>query len=137
MKGVPLRIEAGPRDVENKNVVLVRRDTGEKFFIPNDEAMENIPKLLGEIQKGLFVQALEFRKQNTHAVKTYKELKDVIEKGGFVRCGWDGTNETEAKVKEETRATIRCIPSDENPKGLTCVFSGNPAKHEVIYAKAY
>lgn len=137
MKGVPLRIEVGPRDVENKNVVLVRRDTGKKSFMSNDEAVQNIPKLLDEIQKSLFLQALEFRKQNTHAVETYKELKDVIEKGGFVRCGWDGTNETEAKVKEETRATIRCIPNDENPKGLICIYSGNPAKHEVIYAKAY
>jgi len=137
MKGIPLRLEVGLRDVENNNVVIVRRDSGKKSFISNIEAMENIPRLLDEIQKGLFLQALEFREEHTHIVESYDTLKEVIGNGGFVRCGWDGTDETEAKVKEETKATIRCIPSDESPEGLRCVYSGNPAKHEVIYAKAY
>jgi len=137
MKGVPLRLEVGPRDVENGNIVVARRDTGDKSFLSKDEAVAQIPDLLKEIQKGLFQQALIFQQENTHKVSTYDELKKVIKEGGFVRCGWDGTDETEAKVKEDIKATIRCIPMSENPEGLTCVYSGKPAKHEVIYAKAY
>ena len=137
MKGVPLRLEVGPRDVENGNMVVARRDTGDKSFLSKDEAVAQIPDLLDEIQKGLFQQALIFQQENTHKVSTYDELKKVIKEGGFVRCGWDGTDETEARVKEDIKATIRCIPMSENPEGLTCVYSGKPAKHEVIYAKAY
>ena len=137
MKGVPLRLEVGPRDVENGNMVVARRDTGDKSFLSKDEAVAQIPDLLNEIQKGLFQQALTFQQENTHKVSTYDELKKVIKEGGFVRCGWDGTDETEARVKEDIKATIRCIPMSENPEGLTCVYSGKPAKHEVIYAKAY
>ncbi|MBT6796882.1 MAG: proline--tRNA ligase, partial [Candidatus Marinimicrobia bacterium] len=102
-----------------------------------DEVVGQIPELLEEIQTGLFQQALKFQQENTHKVSTYDELKKIIKDGGFVRCGWDGTDETEAKVKAETKATIRCIPTGENHQGLTCVYSGKPAKHEVIYAKAY
>ena len=137
MKGVPLRLEVGPRDVENGNMVVARRDTGDKSFLSKDKAVAQIPNLLKEIQKGLFQQALTFQQENTHKVSTYDELKKVIKEGGFVRCGWDGTDETEARVKEDIKATIRCIPTSENPEGLTCVYSGKPAKHEVIYAKAY
>ena len=137
MKGVPLRLEVGPRDVENGNMVVARRDTGDKSFLSKDEAVAQIPDILEEIQKGLFQQALIFQQENTHKVSTYDELKKVIKEGGFVRCGWDGTDETEARVKEDIKATIRCIPMSENPEGLTCVYSGKPAKHEVIYAKAY
>ena len=137
MKGAPLRMEAGPRDVQQGNVGLVRRDTGEKQVLAKNEAIEKIPYLLENIQQGLFEQALKFREENTHNIESYDEFKRVIKKGGFVRCGWDGTEKTETRVKEETKATIRCIPFDENPSGLTCVFSGQPAKHEVIYAKAY
>ena len=137
MKGAPLRMEVGPRDVQQGNVVLARRDTGEKQVLAKNEAIEKIPYLLENIQQGLFEQALKFREENTHNIESYDEFKKVIKKGGFVRCGWDGTEKTETRVKEETKATIRCIPFDENPSGLTCVFSGQPAKHEVIYAKAY
>ena len=137
MKGVPLRLEVGPRDVENGNMVVARRDTGDKSFLSKDEAVAQIPDLLKEIQKELFQQALIFQQENTHKVSTYDEMKKVIKEGGFVRCGWDGTDETEARVKEDIKATIRCIPMSENPEGLTCVYSGKPAKHEVIYAKAY
>ena len=137
MKGAPLRMEAGPRDVKQGNVVLARRDTGEKQVLAKNEAVEKIPYLLENIQQGLFEQALKFREENTHNIESYDEFKKVIKKGGFVRCGWDGTEKTETRVKEETKATIRCIPFNENPSGLTCVFSGQPAKHEVIYAKAY
>lgn len=138
LKGVPIRLEVGPRDVDKKTVVLVRRDTGEKMFIPVSELTEKIPVLLDDIQQTLFNQALQFRKDNTHTVSTYDEFKSIIaNKGGFVRCGWDGTVETEAAIKEETKATIRVIPFDEKPEGLTCVYSGKPAAHEVVFAKAY
>ena len=96
-----------------------------------------IKTMLEEIQNNLFNQAKEFRNENTHDVKTYDEFKNIINNGGVVRCGWDGDSETELKIKEETKATIRCIPFNENPKELKCVYSGKKAKHEVIYAKAY
>ena len=137
LKGVPVRIEIGPRDVESKKLVMARRDNGEKFSISKNELSIKIKTTLEEIQNNLFNQAKEFRNENTHDIKTYDEFKNIINNGGFVRCGWDGDSETELKIKEETKATIRCIPFNENPKGLKCVYSGKTAKHEVIYAKAY
>ena len=137
MKGVPLRMEVGPRDVEKGNVVVARRDSGEKSFLSKEDAVEQIPKLLDDIQTGLFKQARQFRDENTHIVSTYDKFKKVIQKGGFARCGWDGSEKTEATIKDQTKATIRCIPFDEHPDGLMCIFSGGPAKHEVIFAKAY
>ena len=137
LKGVPVRIEIGPRDIESKKLVMARRDNGEKFSISKNELSIKIKTILEEIQNNLFNQAKEFRKENTHDVKTYDEFKNIINNGGFVRCGWDGDPETELKIKEETKATIRCIPFNEDPKGLKCVYSGKKAKHEVIYAKAY
>ena len=137
LKGVPVRIEIGPRDVESKKLVMARRDNGEKFSISKNELSIKIKIILEEIQNNLFNQAKEFRNENTHDVKTYDEFKNIINNGGFVRCGWDGDSETELKIKEETKATIRCIPFNEDPKGLKCVYSGKKAKHEVIYAKAY
>ena len=137
LKGVPVRIEIGPRDLESKKLVMARRDNGEKFSISKNELSIKIKTILEEIQNNLFNQAKEFRNKNTHDVKTYDEFKNIINNGGFVRCGWDGDSETELKIKEETKATIRCIPFNEDPKGLKCVYSGKKAKHEVIYAKAY
>ena len=137
MKGVPLRLEVGPRDVENGKAVLARRDTGEKSVLSLDEAISFIPPLLDEIQDGLFSQALQFQNENTYSVDNYDAFKKQIKEGGFVKCGWDGSDETEVAIKGETKATIRCIPLDENPEGLTCIYSGKPALHEVIYAKAY
>jgi prolyl-tRNA synthetase len=137
MKGVPLRMEVGPRDVEKDQVVVVRRDTSEKIFLNKNDLISRIPNLLDEIQSGLFEQAKAFRDENTLNVSNYNEFKSIIQKGGFVRCGWDGNPETEAAVKEETKATIRCIPFDENIDDLHCIYSGEPARHEVIYAKAY
>ena len=96
-----------------------------------------IPETLEKIQKSLFDQALAFRNENTFTVESFEEFSKKIKKGGFISGGWDGTDETEKIIKEKTKATIRCIPFDENPKGLRCVFSNKPAKHEVIYAKAY
>ncbi len=137
MKGVPLRLEIGPRDLVEGNVILARRDTGEKMSFSWKDAIQKIPVILQESQQELYDQALAFRNKNTHTTNSYDEFKKIISEGGFVRCGWDGLNKTEAAVKDETKATIRCIPFDEQPKDLTCVYSGKPAKHEVIYAKAY
>jgi len=138
MKGVPLRLEVGARDMEKGSVVVVRRDTGEKLFVERDNLVEEIPKLLEEIQSGLFQQALQFREDNTTTVESYDEFKaQIAGSSGFIRCGWDGDPETEAAIQEETKASIRVIPFDENSEGLTCIYSGKPAKHEVIFAKAY
>ena len=137
MKGVPLRLEVGPRDILEGTTVLVRRDTGEKISYSKETVIDNIPILLHDLQQQLYDQALTFRNDNTHTANSYDEFKQIITKGGFVRCGWDGLQKTETVIKDETKATIRCIPFDEQPKDLICVYSGNPAKHEVIFAKAY
>ena len=137
MKGVPLRMEVGPRDVKEQKVVMVRRDEKGKLFIPKDDVLDNVQEFLDSIQLKLITQARDFRDKNTHTVKEYDDFKSIISKGGFVRCGWDGNPETEAKIKQDTKATIRCIPFDEEPKELTCVLTGQKAKHEVIFAKAY
>ena len=137
MKGVPLRMEVGPRDVKEQKVVLARRDEKGKLFISKDDVLDNVQELLDSIQLQLITQARDFRDKNTYTVKEYDDFKRIISKGGFVRCGWDGNPETEAKIKQDTKATIRCIPFDEDPKELTCVLTGQKAKHEVIFAKAY
>lgn len=137
MKGVPLRMEVGPRDVKEKKVVLVKRDDKEKLFMSITNILEPIQKLLEDIQLSLLEQARDFRDSNTHDVKNYTEFKDVINRGGFVRCGWNGDPHTEERIKKETKATIRCIPFDEKPNGLDCILTGEEAKHEVIFAKAY
>ena len=138
MKGVPLRLEVGPKDVENGNVVLARRDNGGKQVLKKEDLANQVPILLDAIQVNMLEQAKAFRESNTCTVSTYDEFKDVIiSKGGFVRCGWDGTEKSEMAIKDDTKATIRLIPFDENPEGMTCIYSGKPAKHEVIFAKAY
>ncbi len=137
MKGAPIRMEVGPRDVENGQAVLVRRDNGEKQILNREELIDVIPDLLENIQSRLLEQAETFRNENTYEVNTYEEFKECIEKGGFVKCGWDGDAASEQAVKDETKATIRCIPFNNDPSGLNCIYSGKPAKHQVIYAKAY
>ena len=137
LKGVPVRIDVGPRDVELNKLIIVRRDNSKKSSISIGEVGHALKTILDEIQNNLFNQAKTFRDKNTHDVKNYDEFKDIIKEGGFVKCGWDGSQKTELKIKEETKATIRCIPFDEKPEGLTCIYSGELAKHEVIYAKAY
>ena len=138
MKGVPLRLEVGPRDVDENQVMLIRRDTGDKTAVPKGIIATKVKDLLHEIQDNLYRQALKFREENTCTVNSFDEFKSVIEKnGGFVRCGWDGDTKTELNIKEETMATIRCILPDGDISGKTCVYSGKPAKHEVIFAKAY
>ena len=138
MKGVPLRLEIGLRDIKEDNVTLSRRDKDQKFEIQKSKIVKQVPELLDKIQSALYKQALEFRSLNTHKTKDYEEFKEIMKNnGGFVRCGWDGDEKTEKAIKDETKATIRVIPFDENPKDLLCIYSGKPAKHEVIFAKAY
>lgn len=137
MKGVPIRMEIGPRDIENKQIVLVRRDTGEKSTVQVNAIADKVSQMLDDIHNNLFAQAKEFMNNNTHKIDSYDEFKKIIKDGGFIRCGWDGTSETELKIKEETGATTRVIPFDENPKDLKCIYTDKPAKHEVIFARAY
>tara|TARA_Y100001934_G_C12377963_1_gene790381 strand:+ start:2550 stop:4016 length:1467 start_codon:yes stop_codon:yes gene_type:complete len=137
MKGVPVRMEIGPRDIKDNKVVLARRDNQKKITVSKENATKNIVDILEDIQKQLFQQARDFRDNNTHSVTTFDQFKKIIKEGGFIRCGWDGEVETESKIKDQTAATIRCIPFNENPSQLTCVYTGKPAKHEVIFAKAY
>ncbi len=137
MKGVPIRMEVGPRDIENDQAVLARRDTGEKNAVQANDIADKVTQMLNDIHDNLFAEAKSFMNNNTHKTDSYDEFKKIINDGGFIRCGWDGTSETELKIKEETGATTRVIPFDENPKDLKCIYSGKPAKHEVIFAKAY
>ena len=138
VKGAPLRLEIGLRDIQKNSTMVFRRDTGEKKEVDKNDLVKQIPELLDKIQSSLFNQALKFRKNNTHDVSSYDEFKKIIENnGGFVRCGWDGDIKTEEAIKNETKATIRVIPFDEKPKNLVCIYSGKPAMHEVIFAKAY
>lgn len=138
LKGVPIRIAIGPRDIENKTLEFVRRDTLEKMVISQEKAVEFAINLLEEIQKGIYQKALKFREENTTKVDSYEEFKEVIEnKGGFVLAHWDGTSETELKIKEETKATIRCIPLDDNLEEGKCMVTGKPSKRRVVFAKAY
>ena len=138
MKGVPVRLEVGSRDMAQNVVTLVRRDSGEKIPVPKDKLGEEIPRLLDEIQKSLYSQAKTFRDEHTLTVESYDELKTIIEEtSGFVKCGWDGDPKTEAAIQEETKATIRCIPFEQNIDGLSCVYSGKPAKYQVVLGKAY
>ena len=137
MKGVPIRMEIGPRDIGNDQAVFVRRDTGEKTVVKIDTIVETAAEMLNDIHENLFNEAKEFLSKNTYKVDSYDEFKKIINNGGFIRCGWDGTSETELKIKEETGATTRVIPFDENPKDLKCIYTGKLAKHEVVFAKSY
>jgi prolyl-tRNA synthetase len=138
LKGVPVRIAMGPRDLENGTVEIARRDTKEKKTIRLDEVVKIIPALLTEIQQNIYARAMQFRNNKTTEVDTYEELKNTLdEKGGFVSAHWDGTIETERAIKEETKATIRCIPLDAKEETGKCVFSGRPSSKRVLFARAY
>ncbi len=136
MKGVPLRLEIGPKDLDKKQVVLVRRDTGTKQFIPIEKLFSVVTNLLQEIQNSLFQQALEFRNQHTHEVENYDDFKKIISNGGFVKAFWAGDGKIEAKIQEETKATIRCIPFKQDQDGV-CFYTGKPSKTVAIFAKSY
>ena len=137
-QGVPVRIAIGPRDLENKTVEIARRDTLEKKTVSTEGLTQYIDDLLNDIQSNLFQRALEFQKKNTHAVNNWDEFLDVIEnKTGFAYAHWDGTAETEEKIKELTKATIRCIPLNNKQESGTCVLSGKQSTQRVLFAKAY
>lgn len=138
LKGVPVRIAIGPKDLENGTFEVARRDTLSKEVKPADGIVVYIQDLLEQIQKDLFNKAIDYRTEHTTEVNSYAEFKDVLDhKTGFVSAHWDGTAETEEKIKEETKATIRCIPLDRVVEAGVCIFSGAPSKGRVLFAKAY
>ncbi|MEQ8301897.1 MAG: proline--tRNA ligase [Cyclobacteriaceae bacterium] len=138
LKGVPVRIAIGPRDIQNGTVEMARRDTKEKKTVQFDEVVDMIPSLLDEIQKNIFNRALAFRKEKTTKVDTYEEFKKVLDgKAGFILAHWDGSAETEGAIKDETKATIRCIPLDAPEEEGKCIYSGKPSKRRVLFARAY
>jgi prolyl-tRNA synthetase len=138
LKGVPVRIAIGPRDIENGTVELARRDTKEKSVTSIDGIDLHIKNLLNEIQSAIYERAKLFRDQNIHEVNSWEEFKEVLNnKGGFISAHWDGTGETEEKIKELTKATIRCIPLDNIQEEGICILTGNPSKQRVLFAKAY
>jgi prolyl-tRNA synthetase len=138
MKGVPVRLAMGPRDLENGTVEVARRDTLEKNVVALEGIADYIEKLLEDIQQAIYNKALAFRTQNTTKVDTWEEFKEVIQnKGGFVSAHWDGTPETEDKIKSETKATIRCIPLENELEEGKCIYSGNPSNQRVLFALAY
>jgi prolyl-tRNA synthetase len=138
LKGVPVRVAIGPKDLENNTVEIARRDSGEKDFIGMDNILKHIETLMPDIHNTIFNKALKYRTENTRTADTYDEFKEILDqKGGFVLAHWDGTAETEAVIKDETKATIRLIPVENNPEEGKCIYSGKPSKHRVVFAKAY
>jgi prolyl-tRNA synthetase len=140
MRGVPVRMEIGPRDVKNNSVMLVRRDNRAKTPISVDALETHLPELLEEVQQALFQRAVEFRKQNTYTTDSYDEFKEIIaEKRGFVRVKWAEDSAAELAIKEETKATLRVIPFDQPEGGVQgkCIYTGKPATCEAIFARAY
>lgn len=138
LKGVPVRIAIGPKDVEKGTVELARRDTLQKEFISNENVVEKVILLMDEIQANLYKKAILHRTENTTEVATYEEFKDVLEaKGGFILAHWDGTSETEEKIKNETKATIRCIPLEGKIEAGSCMVTGKPSARKVLFARAY
>ena len=137
VKGVPVRVAMGPRDLENGKAEIARRDTKEKQTVDFEGLDAFIENLLSEIQTNLFERAKAFRAANTRKVDTYEEFKSQIDGGGFFLAHWDGTKETESKIKEETQATIRCIALDQEQEEGVCMVTGKPSAGRVIFAKAY
>jgi prolyl-tRNA synthetase len=138
LKGVPVRLAIGPRDLQNGTVEVARRDTKEKQVMVMEQVVVDVLVLLEDIQKNIYKKALDFREQMTTPVSTYDEFKRVLdEKGGFVLAHWDGTKDTEAIIKEETKATIRCIPLNGEEEAGVCVYSGKPSIRRVLFARAY
>ena len=140
LKGVPLRIAIGPRDLENGTIEIARRDTltKEQFELASQPIAEKISGMLEEIQASIYSKAFDFRNEMTTEVNSWDEFKEVLEnKTGFLSAHWDGTAETEEKIKDLTKATIRCIPLDRKEEAGVCVYSGNPSKGRVLFAKAY
>ena len=139
LKGVPVRVAMGPKDLQNDTAEVVRRDTLSKESMPLEGLAQHIVALMDDIQENIYKKALAFRESHTYKVDTYEEFKKRIEEGGFLLCHWDGTRETEEKIKEETKATIRCIPTDTDVimEEGKCIYSGRPSRQRVIFARAY
>ena len=138
LKGVPLRIAIGPKDLEKGTVEMARRDTLTKEIVETTAVVARVEGLLEEIQDNLFTKAINYRTAHTTQVSSYDEFKKVLnEKGGFISAHWDGTSATEEKIKKETKATIRCIPLDTDNEGGTCIVTGNISARKVLFAKAY
>ncbi|MDO6597564.1 proline--tRNA ligase [Oceanihabitans sp. 2_MG-2023] len=138
LQGVPLRIAIGPKDLENGTVEIARRDTKTKEVIALDNLTSTVENLLEEIQNSLYKKALDYRDSHITEVENFDDFKNILKnKGGFISAHWDGTIETEDKIKEITKATIRCIPVDTKEEEGKCVFTGNPSKRRVLFAKAY
>ena len=137
MKGVPVRIGIGQRDLDQNQVEIARRDTKAKTMVALEGVTEFVSDLLAQMQDDLFNKAKKFREDNSHNVDSYDEFKERIEEGGFFHCHWDGTPETEARIKEETKATIRCIPLDQVKEEGKCMVTGEKSEGRVIIARAY
>lgn len=137
LKGVPVRLVMGGRDLENNTIEVMRRDTLEKETRTCDGIVEYVEQLLADIQNNIFEKARKFRDENIREVNTYEEFKEEIEKGGFIYAHWDGTAETEALIKEETKATIRCIPEDMDATPGVCMVTGKPSARRVLFARSY
>jgi len=138
LKGVPVRIVVGPKDVQNNTIEIARRDTFQKTIVSSDNVSSSIKILLDNIQENIFQKAQNFREKNTFVAKDYDEFKEILNtSGGFICANWDGKSETELKIKEETKATIRLISLEDNKPDGKCIFTGNPAKFKVLFARAY
>ncbi|HOV70889.1 MAG TPA: proline--tRNA ligase [Dysgonamonadaceae bacterium] len=137
LKGVPVRLAMGARDLENNTIEVARRDTLTKETVPYEGVVEHVKNLLDEIQQNIYQKAFDFRASQIREVNSYDEFKEEIEKGGFLLCHWDGTPETEELVKNETKATIRCIPFEGDKTPGKCMVTGKPSAQRVIFARAY
>jgi prolyl-tRNA synthetase len=138
LKGVPIRLAVGSRDIENGTVEMARRDTKEKRIVKFSEVVDIVPTMLDDIQKSMYQKALSLRQNMTTSVDTFDEFKKTLDdKRGFILAHWDGTPETEAAIKDETKATVRCIPLDSKLEDGLCVYSGRPSKQRVLFARAY
>jgi prolyl-tRNA synthetase len=138
LKGIPVRLAIGPRDIENKTIEVARRDNLTKETIPISSVNDFVPKLLNNIQDNILKKAIRFKEENTFYVDNWKDFNKILDdQGGFIFAHWDGTVETETKIKEETKATIRCIPFDSPEEEGKCVYSGKPSKRRVLFARSY
>ncbi len=137
LKGVPLRIAIGPRDLESGTVEVARRDTLTKETVSQEKLETLVPSLLDQMQLDIYQKALDFRTRKTIKVDTWSEFLSQIDEGGFISAHWDGTAETEKAIQEETKATIRCIPIGAESEAGVCVKTGKPSKQRVLFARAY
>ena len=138
LKGVPVRLAMGPRDIENGTIEVARRDTLEKETIPVQDVVTRLPLLLGEIQTNIYNKAIKFKSDNTFYVDKWSDFLEILDnQGGFIMAHWDGTADTEEAIKEETKATIRCIPFDAPEEEGKCIYSGKPSKRRVLFARSY